>query len=558
MKPKFQSDIRKSYIIYKLIFIASVILSLYVTWCVTGNILDADASSELILSKHLFDTKQLLSADWFYSTELRVVNTQLIYAPLFLIFNDWHKVRFTAAIIMQAIIVIGYWFMISPTKPSKKSYYLGASLIILPLSVSYGRIVLYHCYYIPHIAFSYILMGLILRLVNDKCKIDIHTIITATALSVVSFLGGLGGIRNLLIFHIPLIFAVVVMIFVKDFKNFEKSAVTQPLYFKGLLFSIISAGFAALGFIINNSYFKAKYVFGDYTSYTLGIIDNADTFADLLYGLLHQFGFRDNVDLMSVLGITSVLGSLAGIFLICTAVSRFIAANKTCDEENYNRRLLQSMFISVFIVLLCVFILTAEEEGYYYPLYFIPVTSWFIPFLMCMLEDLPDNCHNINTKKLLPYMMVAVFFLNGLINIGFYLGVEQFEQTYEGLSFQSKNIAADISGPMYYVRTNGYTHGYATFWYSNIITEITDGQITMSNIRVSSSKKFKYYDWLTLQSQRGYHEKTFIMLLNDERYVLEDDPELQGKFKLVYDNGHYFVYAFSDEHTFHDVLTSRQ
>ena len=71
----------------QIFFILSALFSILITYFITARCIDADASSELVLAEHLAKTGQILSTDWFYSTELRVLNTQLIYAPLFWIFR---------------------------------------------------------------------------------------------------------------------------------------------------------------------------------------------------------------------------------------------------------------------------------------------------------------------------------------------------------------------------------------------------------------------------------------------------------------------------------------
>lgn len=58
-----------------------------------NNYIDSDMSSELVLARLLADEGSLISKNWFYSTELRVLNTQLVFMPLFLVFDNWHTVR---------------------------------------------------------------------------------------------------------------------------------------------------------------------------------------------------------------------------------------------------------------------------------------------------------------------------------------------------------------------------------------------------------------------------------------------------------------------------------
>ena len=40
-----------------LVFLLSILASAAITWYISGNLLDADASSELVLAKHLADTR---------------------------------------------------------------------------------------------------------------------------------------------------------------------------------------------------------------------------------------------------------------------------------------------------------------------------------------------------------------------------------------------------------------------------------------------------------------------------------------------------------------------
>ena len=69
-----------------LFFALCFLSSVYLAYRTSEYIFDSDASSELVLAELLSRQGSILSSDWFYSTELRVLNTQLVYAPLFHIF----------------------------------------------------------------------------------------------------------------------------------------------------------------------------------------------------------------------------------------------------------------------------------------------------------------------------------------------------------------------------------------------------------------------------------------------------------------------------------------
>ena len=54
------------------------------------NWIDSDMSAEMVFSDLLGDTGHYIaSPDWYYSTEFRIVYTQLLFVPLLKIFSSW-------------------------------------------------------------------------------------------------------------------------------------------------------------------------------------------------------------------------------------------------------------------------------------------------------------------------------------------------------------------------------------------------------------------------------------------------------------------------------------
>lgn len=185
-------------------FAASCMLSYYTA----DTVLDSDASSELVLSKHLSESSEyVLSAEWYYSSELRVVNTQLIYAPLFRIFDDWSMVRFTASVIFRLILLLSYCYFMKQTGIRMEGIAYTAGLLMLPFSVTYARMVLLHGYYVPHLAICFLCLGLFIGLINSATKTG--RLVRFSLLMLASFIGGLNGVRYLITIFAPLIAACV-------------------------------------------------------------------------------------------------------------------------------------------------------------------------------------------------------------------------------------------------------------------------------------------------------------------------------------------------------------
>ena len=56
--------------------------------------LDSDMAAEMIFSRILSEEHHIFSTtNWYYSTEFRVLYTQLIMGPLFRICNNWHVIH---------------------------------------------------------------------------------------------------------------------------------------------------------------------------------------------------------------------------------------------------------------------------------------------------------------------------------------------------------------------------------------------------------------------------------------------------------------------------------
>ena len=89
----------------------------------TGNFLDSDASSELVLARHLLDSGKLFSSDWFYGSELRFLHVQLVYMPLMLLLDDWQMVRYVGALIMHALYIISFACLAHAAGKSKRFFF---------------------------------------------------------------------------------------------------------------------------------------------------------------------------------------------------------------------------------------------------------------------------------------------------------------------------------------------------------------------------------------------------------------------------------------------------
>lgn len=515
-------------------FILVVIFSVIITFFTSKNCIDSDAASELILAEHLSKTGQILSTDWIYSTELRVFNTQLIYAPLFWIFSSWQLVRFFGSLILQGILVLSFYAFTHLMKLENRVFFLSAGLFLLPISVCWGRIALYNCYYIPHIAFSLLIVGLIF-----SNKYNVKNIIF---LGVLSFAGGLGGIRQLLMTHIPAVFAVLIFWGIRDCFHQKQEELFIKKNYPLFIASVFSAAMSFAGFMINKSYLVEKYTFTDYSKKTLEFL-SVENINRVFYGFFHHFGFREGKTLISVLGILSVLGIFLGIYGLILSILK-IWNYKTHDC--IQKALPYTFFIAYIVVMLFVFWLIGD--GYYYVLYFVPLVLWMVLVFVLNGYEQPKERPLLNFKKIISYLAIVLLLMNGMVNSVYYLSNSRFSQKYEGLYYQNKNQKKEMQPLIAFLEQENYTLGYATFWNGNIITEITNGKIKMINMLIDEQTgETQYYNWLTLKSNRELqNQKEFFLVERslNEVFQKEKDPK---EYRMVYSDEWYVVYDLSFE-----------
>ena len=72
--------------------------------------LDSDMAAEMIFSRLLADSGHLFATpEWYYSTEFRVLYTQLVMTPLFLLTDNWHLIRMAANLVTYLLMVFSYF-----------------------------------------------------------------------------------------------------------------------------------------------------------------------------------------------------------------------------------------------------------------------------------------------------------------------------------------------------------------------------------------------------------------------------------------------------------------
>ena len=425
-----------------------------------NNFPDSDAASELILSNLLAKEHRILSPNWYYSTELRVLNTQLIFAPLFYLFDSWNNVRVVGATLLLIIMLISGMFLAKQLQLDKVYIALFAIIILTPFSREYFFYVISKSYYIPHISISFITLGLILlssRIYNNL-KYKKYFIILNFISCIIALLAGMGGLRQLLILYIPLfissgyLFCVEKGIFFRSNKIIYIDTNNSHYFHIVFIETILLLFSSIIGYIINSGYFSKIYYFPSQNDIRFKTF-SLEPLINVINGYFISLGFQDGVKIFSI----ALLPNFICFITIWILIVSIIDILKNRDYSN-EEKLLTLFFVAANISFLGLYSFTIMG---YADRYNIPIVIFTYLIIIIFIKHKISILKTTNYYKIFAIGILVSFLLSGLL-------------IYSDPGYRSKNELVTISNTL---KDYGCHYGYATFWNANVLTELSDGSL---------------------------------------------------------------------------------
>ena len=578
-KKKKIREHNKSFL-YWLPVLFSYILSLLYCWFNGKNLINSDAAAEMILADHLNKSSgifhRFISREWFYSSEIRVVNTQIVYRLGLTLFPDnWHAARtFSVGIFLLILIVLSV-FLIKAAGLDDR-YLLWTCTLTLPFGRWYGWNVIYNSYYVPHIAITIFTLALFALLIRNEwfVKKDIGLILL-TALT--GFAASLGGIRQLMICYIPIFLVAFCNLlgkiecllrglersenkydwrrifhmffpfgkveqnmqgFLEWFCPSDRFACEKPERFptdlhemhraaKLFLMSILVCLSAAAGLWVNGHYLHEKCYFLDYGK-TEAHEFSLTQLLTCLQELVQSFGWQKDVLYMSVQGMGnmfSLIVALLLLFLLGRAVKR------RCSLP-FGIRFLIDFSLALVAGNLFIFITTKS----YNESYWVPVLPFLILSGMISLYELSSRVHRRAGAVLIAFWL-------------FTSSVLTMQSPY--IDWVPNDLA--IQKPAEWLEDHQYNQGYATFWDSDIITELSDGKIEMWTIGQGGDLD-GIMEWLQVVSHRDNppEGRFFILYSNSLFSTLSEENNYSEQ--IVYQDDNYVILSYESMNQYHQLV----
>ena len=239
-----------------LVFLMLIVLNL-----VAGDHwIDSDMAAEMIFSKLIAEEGGLIATtNWFYSTEFRILYTQLIMVPLFHVFDDWHVIRTITNIVTYVVLLSSYFYFMKPLAIKKSTVIYSSVLLLLPFSETIMTHVQMGNTYMPHMIIIFFCFGMFLRLAQGGQKKTVHKCVLLTLYVLLSVICGMSGVRYVLALQAPLVLAGIWMIMDSEsFASFRRQVDLTSLRdllmdskLRYLWFAMVSLVSAMAGYLIN-------------------------------------------------------------------------------------------------------------------------------------------------------------------------------------------------------------------------------------------------------------------------------------------------------------------
>lgn len=420
--------------------------------------LDSDMSSELVLARQLAEEGGMISSNWYYSTEIRILNTQLVFSSLFHFFKDWHQVRVYGSAILYLILIASSWYFCRYAN-LRKYFPIIAAILMLPVSHNYFHDVLKGVYYIPHIAISFFLFGLMFQFMD--CKRKKMQLLLLLVGGCVSVLAGMGGLRQLLVFYLPVTLTVSLMLFIyrEEIKDLWDNGQKRNKWVNLAAVTCWIDVCAAAGYLINSKVLSQRFSFTKYGNIKYGSF-SVDSTMKVLNGWLNSMGYHAGEAVFSFATVYNLLCALLVAFLVF-CIWDAVRRGKEQDVEH------QLMVIYFIIASTVFFLLYAMTTMDYANRYNLPIMVFVFPIMAGGLA-------NVKLKQACKNILIISFCL--VISICSLVSFEKYKQTDK--TGELREIASVI-------KKVGIEEGYATFWNANVLTELSDGKIVVRDWGVS-------------------------------------------------------------------------
>ena len=511
----------KCFILFgKVMLVAIILLNAWMTHKYYFNFINSDDASELVYARLLAREGKIISSTWKGSTEIEILNNQLVYYLLFHFTSNFQVVRIVGQMILSGIFLGCYYFCLRGIDSEKASarFWKSAFLLLIPVSRAWLFLAM-KAYYIPAVSVCFVTLGLALRICKKEKSVKSKWMLVIAG-SVLAFVSSLEGLRHLELTYAPLLVAFFWIWWNQQERKKWNHLLDIPM---GALSALIWSAAAFGGYLVNILILSKTYIYDTDRAMKFPEVFTAENFQNIFNAILTVTGYAGEKDLVSLGGICNAL-SIVLVGTIIYVLIRLAVKMKNLEQEE---QLLPAFVIATFSVSLFLFIAIDMVEARWIMCSTVPVF-----LLLALLDKFPIKKQYI--------CLTCIYIVIGM------LGMREYHTIASSTTNEGLRSVYDL------LTDSDYTFGYSTFKSGNLMTELTNGKMDMRIVQAyGPNHKLKNRNWLTPVTFE-YHEGEFPLILEKERTEGLFDP--QEDWKLILDTEEYWVYEIPDQKVFQEYL----
>ena len=445
---------RAGVVLAALVFAACLAVSVGYYAAYGQHNLDSDISSEFVLADLLNEEGRLITDSWYYSTEIRVVSPVPVYQLMLRLFGSWHIARTVSIAVLLLGVAASLLYLARGAGCSMTAALLCAGALVLPISAYQSFTLVYGGFYTVWVMLTFVQLGLVLRMDRKRLREPV-------LLALLGFLGGLGGVRMLMLCAAPLLAACAVLFFLDARRcGSLREAVALPAA-RIALGGVLLAAATLAGYAVNEGVLAQQYAFTRYDETTLLSL-TPETFVRQLLYLVSFLGYRSGVLLLSREGLFSVMALLLpalGAAAMVALLRAGLSARERALALFMPAALLSGMLINALTL--------SPDQGeasIYCVSYYMPAALLLVFALFWALDRLAPRLRALCAAPMLA--LVAVFLTGNLVY----------------REWDMRTWPTELEDVAQILTEEGATQGYATFWNANVLTELTDGRIEVFTV----------------------------------------------------------------------------
>ncbi len=484
---------------YYYFFGLTVLCTLYMNAYIGRTLLDGDASGLLYQAYTMAQNHKLV--EFFGTNELYFLGVPSYFVPFFKVFSNWTLVRFCGTTLMQALYVLSFLYLTLQAKVSKPARWIAASLLLMPFSTAYARDVLYHLYYIVYMTYSFLLIGLLLRLLNTKAGEKRKAILPFCAMGMLWIIVGLNGVRHLMILVAPLLvlaFILLLMLLTRYTFRQGKLVGDGPLLEEPparlLKLLLLSCLFFFLGYLIHQTVLLPLFQLSTSQTVTLfAFIVDAQRIARIFNHFFVSIGMRiSTLSVVSLRGVSFVLAGLSFGYLLWASWRHGFRERSL--KENFSQTIVYGFFLTSLLLTVVIFVFDNTDR--WFEMYYVPALVPVFPVLALEIDRLKE-CSASCARKLLIFLTCFAFLFQGGYTAYHLLHKNSSKlDIWSGLPMENVMIVECMQDCVEFMHIHGYTHGIAPYWYANVMVEYSDGTLTVAPYRlIIPEEPLKIVEW---------------------------------------------------------------